>query len=126
MSSPTRHRVFLVEDHAVVREVLTEFLSRLPDIDVCGTAASGEEALPVLLHDGCDVALVDVSMPGMSGVDLVRTLRERGARVRCLMLSAHRGMLHVDRALEAGAVGYVLKNSSQELEKALRQVLEGA
>src|SRR6187549_1873064 len=70
-SGAVRHRVFVVDDHPIMREVMTAFVRAQPGLDVVGEAASGQEALDALLAAPCDLALVDVQMPGMDGIELV-------------------------------------------------------
>lgn len=118
-------RVFIVDDHAIVRELLSDFLNDLDGIVVCGTAASGEEALRVLPSSGCDLALIDVSMPGMSGIELTRRLKQVAPDLPCLMLSGHAEEIYVRSSLEAGALGYVMKGDPDALRQAITQALRG-
>lgn len=123
--SPVLGRVFLVDDHDVVRTMLDLYIRRAQDLSVCGMAASGEEALELATAEACDVALLDVAMPGMSGIELARRLRERHPRLKCLMLSGHAEQVYVKGALEAGALGYVMKGDPNAILGAIRQVLRG-
>lgn len=123
--APPPSRVFIVDDHAIVRELLSDFLNDLVDLEVCGSAASGEEALQVLPHADCDLALVDVSMPGMDGIELVRRLQQEHPTLRCLMLSGHAEEVYVRASLEAGALGYVMKGDPDALREAIAQALSG-
>jgi DNA-binding NarL/FixJ family response regulator len=118
------HTVFIVEDHPVMREILIEFVDR-DGFQVCGSAATGEDALKGLQQAGADVVLVDVSLPGMSGIELVRELRSIDPGRICLILSAHAGLRYIQGALEAGARGYIIKGNPHELLDALRIVLQG-
>lgn len=118
--------IYIVEDHDVMRQALDNFLSETPDFSVAGTAKTAEDALPHLLDDAAvDLVLVDTSLPGMSGIDLVEKLQRQRPTLRCLVLSGHSGDAYVRRALEAGARGYVLKGDPSELMTALQQVLDG-
>ena len=119
------HRIFIVEDHPLMLQVTGEFIDALPGLTVSGTAASAEDALDKLGQDDTDLVLADVSLPGMSGIDLVGALHERRPGLRCLMFSAHYEGSYVERALAAGAQGYVVKGNPSELEDALRSVLSG-
>lgn len=121
----TRSRVYLVEDHPLLRITLADFLCTASDLDLCGTAATAEDALATLDRDRPDVLLVDVSLPGMSGVDLVETVVERWPGLACMMLSGHAQPAHVDRAMNAGARGYILKGNPSEIPDAIRHVLAG-
>jgi DNA-binding NarL/FixJ family response regulator len=119
-------KVYIVEDHPVMREVLTTFLEGEAGIDVCGAASTAEAALADLADARPDLLLIDVSLPGMSGLDLVRRLA--GAEVPglgCLVLSGHREEIYVDVALQAGARGYLVKGNPLELRLALREVSAG-
>lgn len=107
-----------------MRKILIEFVDR-DGFHVCGSAATGEEALEGLEQTSAELVLIDVSLPGMSGIDLVQELRSTDPARMCLMLSAHTGLQYVQSALEAGARGYVLKGNPYELQDALRTVVQG-
>ena len=117
------HRVYLVEDHELMREMLTEFLSIEGDLEICGMASSGESALMELEHLRPDIVLVDMSLPEMSGLDFVRELSARLPEVPCLMFSGRGERTCVELALQAGARGYIRKGNPEELTKAIRTVL---
>jgi DNA-binding NarL/FixJ family response regulator len=117
--------VFLVEDHPLMRMTLTDYVGLFPGLHVSGTAATAEEALESVQHDRPDLMLIDVSLPGMTGLDLVERLHERWPELPCLMLSGHGQPEHVRRALDAGARGYILKGDPYELGPAIRHVLDG-
>lgn len=112
-------RVFVVEDHPVMRTMLCETIERHPQCRLLGTAASAEEALEALSTLEVDLALIDVSLPRMSGIDLVRCLKERPPEVRCLMVSGHVEPSYAMQALDAGACGYVLKGNPADLDAAI-------
>jgi DNA-binding NarL/FixJ family response regulator len=120
-----RRRVFIVEDHEDMRTVLIDFLGLAVGVDVCGTASTAEEAIVSLRDLGADLAVVDVSLPGMSGIDLVQQLRGSHPGLACLMLSGHGEIRYVQRALDAGARGYVLKGDARELPHAIDDILAG-
>lgn len=117
--------VYIVEDHPLVRRMVGEAVRRMDEIEVCGTAGSGEEALAHLQDAGADVVLVDMALPAMSGAELIAALEAQHMPLRCIVLSGHSDPAYVDRAFEAGASGYVLKGELGELEAAIRQVLTG-
>ena len=105
--------VLVVDDHDVVRDALVVLIGGTPGLTVWGDAASGEGALALLSDrerpEGPDVVVSDVEMPGMSGVELAAALRSQWPGLPCLMVSAHHPGLYAERALAAGAVGYVEK-----------------
>lgn len=121
----TRLRVMLVEDHAIVRNVLQEFVGSLPRVASCSAAATAEDALEDMNDAHPDLLLIDLSLPGMNGIDLVRELRKDHADVSCLMLSGHGSASYAEQALSAGARGYVLKGDPLEIERGIDAVVKG-
>ncbi|MQA91477.1 MAG: response regulator [Gemmatimonas sp.] len=121
---PMPLRVYIVEDDPTMREMLADFLARNPEIELCGARGSAEEALLDLPAAYPSVVLVDLSLPGRSGLELLCEINERWD-VPCLVLSGHRKKDLVDRALAAGARGYVLKDNPLEIPGAIRQVMQG-
>jgi DNA-binding NarL/FixJ family response regulator len=117
-------RIYIVEDHRAMREMLADFLGRLPDLELCGMAGSGEEALLALPAAKPSVVLVDLSLPGLSGLDLIEEIRAR-SDCAAIVLSGHRDRSWVGQALAAGARGYVLKGNPREIPDAIRKVLDG-
>jgi two-component system, NarL family, invasion response regulator UvrY len=121
-----RIRVMLVDDHAVVRMGFRLLLSGTPDIEVIDEAQDGEEALRRCAMGLPDVLVMDLSMPGMGGLEAVSRLLARHPGLRILILSAHEDTIHPRRALKAGAAGYLTKRSAaEELIQAIRQVAAG-
>jgi DNA-binding NarL/FixJ family response regulator len=118
-------RLFIVEDHPVMRQSLRAFMKRQVGIDLCGEAATGEAALGQIEQAQPDLVLIDVSLPGMSGLDLLDVIRERHPGLLCVMLSGHGERSHVDHALMAGARAYILKGDTDELADALHKVIQG-
>ena len=120
-------RVMLVDDHTIVRVGFRMLLqSADSDIEIVAEADSGEDALQQLAARPVDVVVLDLSMPGMGGLEALRRLRARDARVRVLVLSAHEDTAHPRRVLAAGALGYLSKRSAPEaLVQAVRQVAAG-
>ena len=118
-------RIYIVEDHVLMRDVLSEFIEGVPALDLCGAATTAEEALERMGQANPDLALIDVSLPRMSGIDLVRELHQRQPELPCVMLSGHQEVTYVERALEAGARGYVLKGDPFEIPRAIQCVLNG-
>ena len=118
-------KVMLVEDHDVVRDVLREFVGSLPRVADCSAAASAEAALETMGEAGLDLVLIDLSLPGMNGIELVRQLRREHHDVSCLMLSGHGSASYAQQALSAGARGYVLKGDPLEIERGIDAVVKG-
>ena len=119
-------RVLLADDHLLVRAGIRALLGALPDVEVVGEAATGEEAVVLAQELKPDVALLDISMQGMNGLEAARRIAEFADGVRIIMLSMHASEDYVARALRAGALGYLMKGSaSQELERAIASVLSG-
>lgn len=108
-----------------MRQSLRAFIKRQAGLEVCGEANTGEAALEQIAQTQPDLMLIDVALPGMSGLDLLDTLREQHPDLLCLMLSGHGERSHVDHALMAGARGYILKGDTDDLATALRKVIQG-
>ena len=117
--------IFLVEDQTLMRESMHAYLNAEEDLDVVGVAEDAETALGALGDLDADLVLVDVSLPGMSGIDLLRKLRERTPTSRCLMLSGHVEQSYIEAAKQAGARGYVMKGNPGEYLDAIRAILGG-
>jgi DNA-binding NarL/FixJ family response regulator len=119
-------RVLIADDHKIVRDGLKGILAATADIEVAAEAAGGDEALALVRANDYDVALIDMSMPGLSGIDLVKRLRSEKPRLRLLVLSMHGEHQYAARALKAGASGYLTKDSaSEQLLGAIRKVAAG-
>ena len=118
------YRIFIVEDHRVMRDSLILYIGRTPWLEVCGAVASAEEALVQLPESGADLVLVDISLPGMNGIDLIKQLRRQLPALPCLILSGHVEERYAGPAAEVGAVGYVMKDDADALIAKIQQVLE--
>lgn len=119
-------RLLIVDDHAIVRHGLKQLLALAPDITVEGEAGSGEEMQTVLTQIACDVVLLDMNMPGLSGVDLIKWICTTYPDLPVLVLSMHVEGQIASRALKAGARGYLTKDSEPEiLIEAIRKVSKG-
>ena len=121
--SPAATRVMIVDDHPVVRKGLASFLGHEPDIEVVGMADSGEQALEMAAELHPDIVLMDLSMPGMGGIEATRRLVETEPSTRVMMLTSFGGHERMVEALKSGAVGYVVKDTAPaDLLIALRSV----
>jgi DNA-binding NarL/FixJ family response regulator len=119
-------RVLLADDHKLVRDGLKRILAAEPDIEVAAEAADGDETLAQVRGADFDLVLLDMSMPGLSGIDLVKRLRLEKPKLRILVLSMHGEQQYAARALKAGAAGYLTKDSaSAQLVSAIRKVSAG-
>lgn len=118
--------ILIVDDHPIVRDGLEAILSTQPDLQVTGAAASGEEALALFEKQRPDVVLLDLEMPGMDGVEVIRQLRKKSPGVRIVVFTAFDTDERILSALQAGAKGYLLKGVPRsELFEAIRVVHQG-
>ena len=118
--------VFVADDHAIVRDGLVGLLAAQPDIRVVGTAADGRDTLREVMKQQPEVVVMDIAMPTMNGIEATRELRDRVPKARVVILSMHSSVEYVFHALEAGAYGYLLKESAaQDVVDAVRAVHVG-
>jgi DNA-binding NarL/FixJ family response regulator len=121
-----RNRIFLVDDHPLVREWLTNLLNQQPDLEVCGEAETAADALRAIAATKPKLAIIDISLNAASGLELVKDLCIQHPSVAPLVLSMHEEELYAERAMRAGARGYVRKReTSKNILAAIRRVLEG-
>lgn len=119
------YRVLIVDDHPIVREGLERLLSRESDLVVCGQAEDASRALELLASAHPDLAIVDISLASGNGLDLVRQMRAKSPEIRILVSSMHDESLYAERALRAGARGYINKQQATEkIVEALRRILD--
>lgn len=124
--SGQRRKVFLVDDHAVVRNGLAELINQAKDLVICGEAASAEEALERIRTAKPDIAIVDLTLGEMSGLDLLKVLKVKIPSLPILVLSMHEESFYAERCLRAGARGYIMKKEAiEQVENALRTILSG-
>jgi DNA-binding NarL/FixJ family response regulator len=124
--APARRTILIVDDHPVFREGLVRIVNQEKDLVACGEAASAAEALARVDDARPDLVVIDISLEGTSGIDLLKALRGRLPGTRFLVLSMHPESLYGERALRAGAHGYVMKRESgRTLLAAIRHVLDG-
>jgi DNA-binding NarL/FixJ family response regulator len=121
-----RRRIFLVDDHSLVREGLTKLIEQEPDLCVCGEAADARTAYEGITQSKPDAVVVDLSLQGDSGLDLIKRLQSLANPPPSLVLSMHDEAFYAERALRAGALGYVMKReTSGRVIGALRAILSG-
>jgi DNA-binding NarL/FixJ family response regulator len=119
-------KVLIVDDHPAVREALAIRISKLPDLEVCGEAADMADALKVVAEQKPDLAVIDISLKTGDGLDLIKRIKARDENVRMLVWSMHAERLYAERALRAGAQGYITKEQAMsQIIDAMRQVLAG-
>jgi DNA-binding NarL/FixJ family response regulator len=118
--------IVLVDDHPLLREGLAQLLATERDLALCGQAGEGAEAIETIGATSPDLVIVDISLPGRDGIDLIREIKARFPNLPILVFSMHDELLYAERALQAGAKGYVMKSRSPEyLLLAIRRVLAG-
>ena len=119
-------RIFLVDDHPMVRERLAQLIEQTADLQVCGEADNVPEAIDAIGRVSPDIVIVDLSLRNSSGLELIKDIKARGWRFPLLVLSMHDETMYAERVLRAGAAGYISKQEdSQEILRAIRRVLEG-
>jgi DNA-binding NarL/FixJ family response regulator len=120
------HSIIIVDDHPLMRKGLALSLNSEPDLDVVGQMPSAEDALEQMEALTPDLAIVDISLPGMSGMELLKHMQARYESVKTLVVSRHDEVLYAERAIRAGARGYVMKlEAADVIVQAARQVLGG-
>ena len=119
-------RIVLADDHAIVREGLKRIVSDVADFTVAGEAADGTEVMQIVRSLEFDVLVLDLSMPGRSGMELIKLVKAEKPRLRILVLSMHQEMQYAVRAIKSGASGYLTKESAPgQLEQAIRKIAGG-
>jgi len=121
-----KSRIFIVDDHPLVREGLTDLINGQDDLIVCGEAKDSAQAIDEIMKARPDVALIDISLTNESGLELVKQLARQFPQVALIILSMHDETLYAERALRAGARGYVMKHeTSKSVLASIRRVLGG-
>ncbi|MDD5328899.1 MAG: response regulator transcription factor [Sulfuricella sp.] len=134
-ASKGKRKIFIVDDHPIVRQGIAQLINCEKDLLVCCEAGDAEEALEALqgctcsccnLPQNADIAIVDMSLPGISGIELIKTLRKYYPKMPVLVISMHDEALYAERALKAGAKGYIMKQEATgKVLVAVRQILGG-
>jgi len=120
-------KVFVSDDHTIVRQGLKQIVADIDDIEVVGEAGSGRETLGLLSKQDCDIVLLDITMPDKSGIEILKDLKKLRPELKVLMLTMHPEEQYAIRALRAGAYGYLTKESApDELVSAIRKVVSGS
>jgi len=119
-------RILIVDDHPLMRKGLIMSLSDDPEFEVCAQASDAEEAMSLVESENPDLVIVDISLPGMSGLELIKQLHAIRPELFTLVVSRHDESLYAERAIRAGARGYVMKlEAGDVMTKAVRRVLSG-
>jgi DNA-binding NarL/FixJ family response regulator len=125
-TAPKKYRVYVVDDHPIVRQGLGLMINREADMVVCGEAEEAHSALQALTTLQPDVMIVDISLIGPDGIELVKAIRARNVSLPILMLSMHDESTYAERAIRAGANGYIMKQEATEkVLVAIRRILNG-
>ncbi|MGB7293877.1 MAG: response regulator transcription factor [Thermodesulfobacteriota bacterium] len=126
MASVERIRIFVVDDHIIVREGLKNLLRSMPSVEIVGEAISGEEALQKIKSLRPDVVLMDIKMPGMGGLKAIRLISEKYRYIKVLVLTVYENEEYAFEALKAGASGYILKHATRDkLFEAIQAIYRG-
>ncbi len=128
MTNPvkTRQRIVIAEDYTILREGLRSLLSSHPEFEIVGEAEDGQEAIRSVEKLKPDLALMDLSMPRMNGMDAIKEIKKRSPETKVLVLTVHKTEEYIHAALQSGADGYILKDSTHaELGMAIKHILEG-
>lgn len=119
-------KILVADDHSVVREGLKQILKKLPDVNQIEEAINGIEALNMIVNNNYDFVILDITLPGMSGLDILKSLKLQNNNTRILVLSMHPEEQFAVRALKLGALGYVTKDKAgEELLAAIRKISGG-
>jgi DNA-binding NarL/FixJ family response regulator len=119
-----KYRVLVVDDHPIVRQGLALLIDQQPDLVVCGSAEEGHSALASIASLRPDIVILDISLPGPDGIDLLKTIRTTDPDLPVLVLSMHAESVYAERALRAGANGYIMKQEATDnVLDALRRIL---
>src|SRR6202790_3603851 len=124
--SEKKERVVIVDDHPLFRERLSELITNELDMEVCAEAEDAQQAIDLIRNTSPDLAIVDITLKGSSGLELIKSIKALSIGVPVLVLSMHDESLYAERALHAGATGYITKHqAADEVLSAIRRVLAG-
>ena len=119
--------IMIVDDHPIVANGIQQLINREPDLKVCQSVHDAETAIRMIDKENPDIIIVDISLKGSTnGIDLIKSLKKRYPRIKALVLSMHDENLYAERAIKAGAKGYIMKNDlTDNIVKAIRNILNG-
>jgi DNA-binding NarL/FixJ family response regulator len=125
-TAPARKRILIVDDHPMMREGLAQLIEHEPDLCVCAQADNAAQTLAAIATQPPDLAVVDISLPDKSGLELIKDLQAMHPQLPLLVISMHDETLYAERVLRAGGRGYIMKQEGgKKLMEAIRQVLQG-
>ena len=125
-NQPAKHRIVIVDDHPIVRQGLAQLIEQEDDLHICGQAEDAHEAVRAIRELNPDLVIVDISLRTSSGIDLIKDIKAQFPALPVLTLSMHDEALYAERALRAGARGYIMKQEApEEVVTAIRRVLAG-
>ncbi len=126
ISQTKKYRVLLVDDHPIVRQGLALLIDREPDLSVCGEAEGAHSAFQAIAALAPDIVVLDISLSGPDGLDVLKEIRMKTANLPVLILSMHDETIYAERAMRAGANGYIMKQEATEkVLVAIRRILQG-
>lgn len=125
MSKQPVHKVFIVEDHLAMRQAYVDLISREANLEICGIATTAQDALQQIPESRPDIALVDISLNEMNGIDLTHRLTTEFPEMLTLIISGHEEAFYARKAIEAGASGFVTKRRVRAIMQAIQEVLKG-
>jgi len=121
-----KRKIFIVDDHPIVRKGLSQMINQETDLTVCGEADSAQHALESLKKSQPDLMIVDISLQGIDGIELIKIIKARYGNLPVLVVSMHDESLFAERALRVGARGYIMKQEAiEKMMEAIRRVLRG-
>jgi DNA-binding NarL/FixJ family response regulator len=124
--TPAKTRIFIVDDHPLVREWLTNLIKKNPDLTVCGEAEDPDRAFRAISEDPPDLAIIDLSLGSRSGIELIELIRSSFPNVAMIVLSMHDEQVYAERCIRAGARGYIMKReTAKNIIEAIREVSGG-
>src|SRR5213079_1823133 len=125
-AQPNKKRILLVDDHPVLRKGLVRLIDSKDEFVVCGESSTATDAMQLIRELKPDLVIVDIGLPGTSGIELTKTIRAEFGQLPVLILSMHEEALYATRALRAGAMGYIVKQDAiDNIAAALREALNG-
>jgi DNA-binding NarL/FixJ family response regulator len=126
MAKNQKIKILVVDDHAIIRQGLRRLIEHEPDFTVCGEAEDGHSALDLISKTKPDLAIIDIGLQGMNGIDLIKNIKTRNPKLLILIISMYDETVYAERALRAGAKGYLMKKESAEnVIPAVRKILDG-